>query len=948
MHAEISFGRWLEKRRKALDLTREELANKISCSTSALRKIEADERRPSKQLAELLANALDIPADEHPKFIRVARGEFSIERLKSFPPLPTLNLLQPPQTFSKPIPIPLTPLVGREAELASLHQLVNDSQCRLITLTGPGGVGKTRLVIEFAIHHNKEHKHHAVFISFASISSTSLIVQAIADALEFTFQGSVDPKRQLINHLRENNLLLILDNFEHLLDGVNLLVEIIQFAPKVKILCTSREQLNVQAEWVFNVRGLSLPEAEILFADCVRRVQNDFVLKDDHRLSIAHICRLVDGIPLAIELAATWIRILSLSEIDQEIQRNLDILSTDRRDLPEGHRSMRAVFDHSWNLLTKEEQQAISCLSVFRGSFTLEAAKQIAGASLNILSSLVSKSLVQRTKVGRYSLHELLRQYSASHLQSDSALSVATQQQHYQFYLTLAQSANSQLKGSGQLKWFDRLEQEHDNLRAAVEWSLMGSEKGTGEQRDWALELVTELRWFWYMRGYFHEGCDYLSKALDLKPLQPKIDRVSLSPALTEDIGHQVNLETRARALEGLASMNNLLGNHSAAYTFAEQSAEICRNLGDKQGLADALLVIGHTLRWQGEVNQSHSRLEEALALYREVGDQWGIARCLFRLGKYLMDFGGDIAGHALLEEGSAILEKLGDKFLLGNVLVSLGIIALSSGDYTHALTQLNRGLAIARAIGDPYHMADALTNIGCVLRIQGDYTGASSCFKEALRIYQQVGSGLWCADPLCALAENDIAQGNLSTARLRLRDASASAEISDNRWLQTLVGYFQGLLAFYEGDMDGAVTLLETTIARARESQYKPDLARALVTLGRVMYALGRNARAANLCGEGLGLFREMNSKLGITTALEVFAELAVSENATRAVRLFGAAQAIRATLGAPLPSIDRPTYKHNIKTLRTQLGEIDFVNAWAEGEAMSIEQAINGLTPQ
>jgi tetratricopeptide (TPR) repeat protein len=646
--------------------------------------------------------------------------------------------------------------------------------------------------------------------------------------------------------------------------------------------------------------------------------------------------------PLAIELAATWTRTLSLSEIEQEIQRNLDFLSTNMRNLPEGHRSMQAVFDHSWFLLVEEEQQVLARLSVFRGGFTLEAAKQVAGASLPILSSLVAKSLVQRTEAGHYALHELLRQYTAARLESNPAFATAIRQQHYTFYLHLAEAADSQLKGSGQLEWLSRLEQEHDNLRAAVEWSLMDGESEPGEKDDQALELVAALCWFWQIHGYFHEGCSYLIKALDLNPPKPAPCLLSPSRASIEDMSHSGNLAARARALAGLAQLNNLLGNHSIAHTLAEQSAVICRNLGDKRGLSAALVVLGHTLRWQGQVTLSHSRLEEALALNREVGDPWNTAQSLFYLGKYLTDFGGDIAGRAMLEESSAILEKLGDKFLLESVLVSLGIIALSSGNYDQALSQFHRGLAIAREIGDPYQAADALTNIGCVLRTQGDYAAARSHFEEALRIYQEVSRGIWSTDPLCALAENEITQGHLSAARLYLQDASASEETSENRWLHTLVGYFQGLLAYYEGNMERAALSLETTIALARESQYKPDLARSLVTLGRVMHALGENTRAAALFGEGLGLFREMNSRLGIATALEGFAELAVSENAIRAAHLFSAAAVIRKAIGAPLPPVDRPAYERDIAAIRAQLDEVAFTDAWAQGQDDSWESVV------
>ncbi len=934
METEVSFGIWLQKRRKALDFTREELAPKIGCSVSALRKIESDERRPSKQLAELLSNALDIPVDERPIFIRVARGELSLERLNVPHPSSTVKLLQPPQPFAKSIPIPPTPLIGREIELTAIQKMLDDSQCRLITLTGLGGSGKTRLAIEIAM----KQSDHTAFVPLAGVNSSSLMVPAIADALEFSFHGNADPKIQLVDYLREKQILLVLDNMEHLLDGADLIVQILQSAPHLKMICTSREPFNVRGEWIFEVGGLNYPKgdeaeklesysANILFLQCAQRVVSGFSLTNENLPMLTRICALVEGMPLAIELAAAWVRTLSCREIAQEIERDLDILTTSARGIPERHRSMQAVFDHSWDLLSEDERRALRRLSVFRGGFTREAAEGVVETSLSVLSSLVSKSLVRFAGAGRYDLHELIRQYAEAHLAIDPDEFAAVRDRHFAFYLEMAEAADSQLRGSRQLEWLSRLEQEHDNLRAALEWSLKEHNEEPNECGHSALRLAGALRWFWQIRGHFHEGCNWLKKALDHS--QSEFGKVSSSSYLPL---HE-NLQEQARALEGYALLANSLGNHSAAHTLAEESLRIYQRLDGQRGIADVLMILGQTLRWQGNMILSHARLEEALALYREVDDPWSIARSLYLLGTYLADFGGDTAGRVMLEESSAILESLGDKYILVSVLVSLGIIDLISCNYSKAQGFFNQSLILAREIRDPWEMANALTNLGCISRIQGDYVTANSHFEEAFRTYQEGGRGVWCADPLCALAENDIVQGHLEAARMHLQEASAYVEQSENSWVQTLLGYFQGLLAYYEGDMERSSTWLEKVMTLAKESHYKPDIARSLVTLGHVMHARGETAQATVFFNEGLDLFYKMDSSLGIAMALEGLAGLTLSDDVKSAARLLGAAEAIRTTISAPLPPVDRPSYERNVTAIRAQLGKTTFNKERARG---------------
>jgi tetratricopeptide (TPR) repeat protein len=573
---------------------------------------------------------------------------------------------------------------------------------------------------------------------------------------------------------------------------------------------------------------------------------------------------------------------------------------------------------------------------VFRGGFDREAARQVAGASLGMLAALVAKSLVRRPEAGRYDLHELIRQYATVYLEGEPAERAAARQQHYAFYLALAQAAAPQLKGPRQLEWLRRLEQEHDNFRTALSWSLNGG------QVDTALRLAGALRWFWGMRGYFDEGRAWLMKALQVDAEKPSAALSLFTLASPDGISGPADKHVLARALEGLALLDNSVGNHSVAYGLAKQSVAICRELGDKQGLADALVIIGEVLRWQGDAALSHTRLEEALALYREVGDRWSIARSLFRLGQDLTNFGGDASGRAMLEESSAILEEVGDSFFLIGVVGALGVMAVNTGDYPAARSFFDRGLALAREMSDPWGRADLLTNVGCVQRIVGDYGAADSTLQEALSVYEQWGRGSWCADPRCALAENEIAQGNLPAARIHLNEACPCADSSGNKWLQVLVGYFEGLLAYYEGDVEAATACLEKTILTAREGQYKPDLARALVALGRARGAQHKMKQAAASVKDGLRLFSESDFKLGIAMALEVFAGLVTSENPERAARSFGSAEAIRYAIGAPMPPVDRPGYERDVAAVRGQIGEIGFAAARARGQAEPYEVVV------
>ena len=706
MDAEVSFGRWLEKRRKALDLTREELAQKVGCSVSALRKIETDARRPSKQLAKLFASVLVIPAEEYGTFIRFARGELSMERMKSAPPLPDLNLLQPPQTLPNSIPIPPTPLIGREREFTALRQMLGDPQCRLITLVGPGGIGKTRLAMEIACDQYTAYKDGAGFVSLENLNSASLIVPAIGNALGLTIQSGVDPKRQLIAYLRDKQLLLVIDNAEHLLDGVDVFAEIIESTPHVKILCTSRESLNLRGEWRFEVRGLPLPQsavgaefdnnsAVILFLQRVDQVKKGKGLKDKDRAAIFHICNMVEGAPLAIELSAVWTHTLSYREIAVEIEKSLDFLSTNMRDIPERHRSLRAVFDHSWRVLTGEERDALMRLSVFRGGFTRELAEQVAGANLALLSALVTKSLVQQNGEKRYGLHEMVRNYASARLQHAEETGHACAA-HLRAFVRLAEAIEPELTRSGQSHWLMYMEAEHDNFRTALHWAFESGDTESG------LRLTGALWRFWYLRSHLVEGSQWLERAL-------------------QAAGTHAPGALRVKALNGAGLLAYYQGHFDQAKRWLEECLSLQTSLSERN-IAYAQLTLALVIHDQLDFTRASFLYQETLQRFRHLNDAYGIIRTLNSQGALAFDMGDLDMADELFSACLALARKCRDKENVAMALTNLGWTAVGRGSVT-AIDLCQEAITLFYELGNKLGVAFSLEGIaaGFTLASQSD-----------------------------------------------------------------------------------------------------------------------------------------------------------------------------------------------------------------------------------
>ncbi len=705
----------------------------------------------------------------------IRQGQIEITK-SSTPPLP--RSLAPLHTLGVP-PQP-TPFIGREEELAEIVQRLTNPACRLLTLVGPGGIGKTRLALEAATRllPNKTFPGGVYFVPLASLSSSDFLISAIAGSLNFSFQSGKDPKAQLLNFLSDakSALLLVLDNFEHLLTpqeegkqgGADLALDILQTAPAVKLLVTSRERLNLREEWLFDIAGLQFPislrpgeevesySAVQLFLQSAARLGATFALSKADKPYLVRICQLVEGMPLGLELAAAWVRVLSCQEIVQEIEKNLAFLTTSLRDMPARHRSLAAVFDHSWKLLSSEEQSVFRGLAVFRGGFWREAAEQVAGATLPLLSALVDKSFLRRNASGRYEIHELLRQYGAEKL-AEAGEMEQIRDRHLAFFLELAEEAEPHLLGSDQATWLKRLEREHDNLRAAVEWSRTGE-----DMAQLSLRLTGSLASFWNGRSYMSEGREHLLAALS----RPEASKRTAA---------------RAKALFEAGRLAFEQGDFSAVHALLEESMSIYRELGPggRLGLAHALITLGDTEVEVGDYTTASPLVEEALGIMRELEEVSGIGRALWHLGWYALRQGDYEQASHYFEEALPLYRHLGDKDYLTYVLSGLGEIALRQGNYEHATALLEESLALRREFGINWGIAASLGSLGWVALRRGDLKQAVTRLVESLTLRREIGDragGMaWCLEKLAEIA---LTNGQRESVSRRDEDFQRAARL--------------------------------------------------------------------------------------------------------------------------------------------------------------------------
>jgi predicted ATPase/DNA-binding XRE family transcriptional regulator len=718
----MSFADLLRHLRTSAALSQEELARRAALSLRGISDLERGVRRtPHLATVRLLADALALTSEDREALLAAARPESLPESRDGV------------HLSSGPLPAPLTGLVGREQELATLVSLLGDAEIRLLTLTGAGGSGKTRLAIEVGARLQSDLGESVVFVDLATLSDASLVLSTVANAVgvrERVGQRLIDT---LCSVLATKQTLLLLDNFEQVLDAAAEIATLLAGCPQISVLVTSREPLRLRGERVFPLMPLPLPAADhlpplealaripavSLFLERATANQPDFALTTANAPAVAAICRRLDGLPLAIELAAAWIKVLPPDALLDRLEKRLLLLTGGSRDLPPRQRTMRDAIAWSYDLLAPQAQVLFRCLAVFAGGWTIEAAEVVSGArhSLDVLKgleALARASLVQAIEQPdgdrRFAMLETLREFGLEQLALHGEAEEVGRR-HAQYYVALAQAGGADLAAAVPGEWLARLEAEQANLRAALTWLRDQDESGAG------LRLAAALGGFWRLRSASAEGRAWLETFL----AQPALDE---APA-----------GARIVALRWAGELAGLEGDMGTAEARLSESLALARSVGDKRGTAAALGALGSVLFQHVDIARSIEPFREAAALMRELGDRRQTAFLLAYLAG-AVGIGGDQAqGEELITESERLLESLGDmsSFEANFVLMVQGWLALTRGDYNRAEERLEKALALGRVLDAKGILSATFAFMGELALTRGEMAIAAGHYREGL-----------------------------------------------------------------------------------------------------------------------------------------------------------------------------------------------------------------------
>jgi predicted ATPase/DNA-binding CsgD family transcriptional regulator len=663
------------------------------------------------------------------------------------------------------LPKALTPFIGRHQEMTEIGRLLADPDCRLLTLVGPGGIGKSRLALAVADRVKRHFADGAAFVPLQAVTTAEFLVTAIADALTPSWSGQDDPQTQLFNYLHDKTILLLLDNFEQLRPAAGLLTGLLHAAPGVKLLVTSRETLNRQEEWLYPVPGLSVPspamadwashDAVQLFAGRARQVWPNFSPAAEAN-RIVDLCRLVEGTPLALEMAAAWLKSLTLAEVVAELQNSLDFLTSSQPGLPERHRSMRLIFDHTWQRLTTPERTVFRQLSLFRGGFTREAATAVAGASLPILAALVDKSLLRREDNGRYHIHELLRQFAAEHLAADSEAYAAACDRRAAYYNRFLGDRFAELIGGEQEQILAEIGGELDNVRAAWQWA---AQQGSLAELEYA---AMSLHTFYQFRGRFQEGAEAFVLAVAAAEKAPSSlarDR-ALAFILTcagwlemrfGRVEQATQMQQRALALyaahdllpapgagtDPLTALTILAvtaGQFTEALHLGRQAWQRGAARNDAHNMAYAGYGLTSALLAQGNYDAALIEAQAALAQAQTAGNRWLMAFLYNQLGQIHQALDQATSARHYYQAAYAIREGFDDPAGMALSLNHLGELALAEGNFQQAHDLYAQSISLYQKLGDRGGLARAFYGLGIACARTGGERDARRYFEQALR----------------------------------------------------------------------------------------------------------------------------------------------------------------------------------------------------------------------
>lgn len=832
------------------------------------------------------------------------------------------------------LPMQVTSFVGRAAELEETSALL--ARTRMLTLSGAGGSGKTRLALELAATVVDRYSDGAWWVDLAPLAGPDLVVRRVASVLAVPEVATEDLVDTVLERLSERHLLLVLDNCEHLVAAcASLADDILRQCPSVVVLATSREPLSVAGETCFRVPSLSYPptaataaedledyDSVKLFLDRAEQALPGFRLGRDVAPAVADICRRLDGIPLAIELATARLRALSPSTIARGLSQHLSLLSGGARIALPRHRTLEASIEWSHHLLSGEEQVAYRRLAVFAGSFTAEDAEEVCAPdrhdALDLLARLVDRSLVELVPGSetRYRLLETIRQHAWRRL-VEAGEADTIRDRHLARYVAVAERAGPELERGAVAAWLPRLEADIDNLRAAMDWALASGQAGA------CLRMAAELWLFWLVRGRWREIKRRLEVALSATEADPGM---------------------RARALVAGATVCQYSGELRAAGSFAEEAVALARGAHDRTVLGRALCWLGLSRAWT-DPPSARPHLAEAIELTRDTGDSIFLARSLLGLGVLEAHISGPSAGRTLLEQSVAVARSTGNAIGAGHALFFLGHdVAALSGRLAEAEQHLEECLEASRRLSDALFTCQALFGLAYVAIWRGRHERARVLLDECLALARHHATRQGEAQARFALGLLAYAGGDLASAASDLELARTTAEGSNETWGLANALWAGGLVSLAGGGAAEARAALQHALELAEVNHYIVPRASSLLGLARLSRRDGDDEQAETLAHEALKAFADAEDPIGVARVLDLMAAMAAAASADEeAARFLGAADALHAEARAVRFAVEAAEWERDLAAARARLGPDRFETAWAEGARLSVPEAVS-----
>jgi len=929
MNEEISFGNWLRQQRRALDLSQQAFAGQVGCAEVTLRRIEKGTLKPSKELTTILLDKLGVPKTDQPEWISFARG------VSNFPLTSNLQAKRPIIN----LPASLTSFIGREKEQSDVGRLI--TRHRLVTLTGPGGIGKTRLAMKVGENIAENYQNGVWLVELASITEPSIVPITTALTLGLRINPQRDTIDMLCNYLHGKRMLLILDNCEQILDGCAAFIfALLSRCPQLHVLATSREQLGVTGEALYRIPSLAVPgkkqtpfslrdiESVQLFEERAQLIQFDFTFTTENAASIAQICKRLDGIPLAIELAAANIGRFSPEKIAEQLSENFHLLTTESRTTSPRHQTLHASIDWSWGLLSESEQRIMQQLSVFIGGWTLEAAQSVCAGDVSyLIGSLVTKSLIvmhQRKGTNvRYSFHEAILQYARERL-DEAGETAVMRDKHRDMMLAFVEKVEPEILRADQKKWIDAMEDEHDNIRAALSWSI------GNQNAELALRFCSALSIFWERHKHYHEAAQACKEALACAQHNENVKTTALYAfvlgssafyiALTESIplsdpSIRIPVEQARKiydAVDNYKSTGSALMSHMLTYVYMSSN-----------DLAAAESCVS---TWYEKVTAS--------------GFQWGIALANRTRADLSMAKNQSDNALKLWQESYDMFMEIGDVWAAMEVSRFLIWRKVLRGEFEDGIKLSKQNLLFYEEYGDPGGVASAYIYLGTIAREKGQYESARRYFTDSITVHTEIGNKGWSIDAGEHVAYLDYLEGNMKAARAKYE--SVFTDIKDIPDTSTHGGYY---FRFAQ------ICIKENLLAEAREAlaigleivqtnNQKDNIHAAYYGLGELARLEGNYSEAIENYRIGLKTVHDVSLNTEFPWILDGIAKTEyLGSKFNKSLRLFGAAEALRQKMGMIIHTVDQPEYDKYINLLKNRTSAAEFESNRKEGEKMDLE---------